>query len=145
MESRLEEGQTDKQGLCQRKRSDRVFTTYTWYVLCKYSTHVLDARVDGQLWLEVMYMLLLLLLLYREEGSVFVSKQRWRACVCSLSLMLCPILYLCSCCVFMGSTSCLSPPIVRKARWGLPSSKVSSLQFEVVMRMTDLVRVKEIS
>ena len=33
MESRHGEGQTDKQGLYQRKRSDRVLTTYTRYVL----------------------------------------------------------------------------------------------------------------
>ena len=33
MESRHGEGQTDKQGLYQRKRSDRVLTTYTQYVL----------------------------------------------------------------------------------------------------------------
>ena len=29
MESRCEEGQTDKQGMYQRKRSDRALTTYT--------------------------------------------------------------------------------------------------------------------
>ena len=33
MESKHEEGQTDKQGLCQRKKSDRMLTTYTLYVL----------------------------------------------------------------------------------------------------------------
>ena len=33
MESRHREGQTDKQGLYQRKRSDRVLTTYIRYVL----------------------------------------------------------------------------------------------------------------
>ena len=33
MESRHGEGQTDKQGLYQRKWSDRVFTTYIRYVL----------------------------------------------------------------------------------------------------------------
>ena len=33
MESRHGEGQRDKQGLYQRKRSDRVLTTYTRYVL----------------------------------------------------------------------------------------------------------------
>ena len=33
MESRREGGQTDKQGLHQRKRSDSVLTTYTQYVL----------------------------------------------------------------------------------------------------------------
>ena len=33
MESRHGEGQTDKQGLCQRKRSDRVLTTYIRNVL----------------------------------------------------------------------------------------------------------------
>ena len=33
MESRHREGQTDKQGLYQRKRSDKVFTAYTRYVL----------------------------------------------------------------------------------------------------------------
>ena len=33
MESGQGEGQTDKQGLYQRKRSDRVLTTYTQYVL----------------------------------------------------------------------------------------------------------------
>ena len=33
MESRHGEGQTDKQGLCQRKRSDTVLTTYTRYML----------------------------------------------------------------------------------------------------------------
>ena len=33
MESRHAEDQTDKQGLYQRIRSDRVFTTYTQYVL----------------------------------------------------------------------------------------------------------------
>ena len=33
MESRNGEGQTDKQGLHQRKRSDRVSTTYIRYVL----------------------------------------------------------------------------------------------------------------
>ena len=33
MESRHEEGRTDKQGLYQRKRSDRVLTTYIRYVL----------------------------------------------------------------------------------------------------------------
>ena len=33
MESRHGEGQTDKQGLYQRKGSDRVFTIYTRYVL----------------------------------------------------------------------------------------------------------------
>ena len=33
MESRNGEGQTDKQGLYQRKRSDRVLTTYIQYVL----------------------------------------------------------------------------------------------------------------
>ena len=33
MESRHGEGQTDKQGLYQRKRSDRVLTTYVRYVL----------------------------------------------------------------------------------------------------------------
>ena len=33
MDSRQGEGQTDKQGLYQRKRSDRVLTTYTRYVL----------------------------------------------------------------------------------------------------------------
>ena len=33
MESRLGEGQTDKQGLYQRKRSDRVLTTNIRYVL----------------------------------------------------------------------------------------------------------------
>ena len=33
MESRLEEGQTDKQGLYQRKRSDRGLTARTQYVL----------------------------------------------------------------------------------------------------------------
>ena len=33
MESRHGEGQTDKQGLYQRKRSDRVLTTYIQYVL----------------------------------------------------------------------------------------------------------------
>ena len=33
MESRHGESQTDKQGLYQRKRSDRVLTTYTRYVL----------------------------------------------------------------------------------------------------------------
>ena len=33
MESRHGEGQTDKQGLYQRKRSDRVLTTYIRYVL----------------------------------------------------------------------------------------------------------------
>ena len=33
MESRHREGQTDKQGLYQRKRSDRVLTTCTRYVL----------------------------------------------------------------------------------------------------------------
>ena len=32
MESRHGKGQTDKQGLYQRKRSDRVLTTYTRYV-----------------------------------------------------------------------------------------------------------------
>ena len=32
MESRHGEGQTDKQGLYQRKRSDRVLTTYVPYV-----------------------------------------------------------------------------------------------------------------
>ena len=33
MESRHSEGQTDKEGLYQRKRSDRVLTTYIRYVL----------------------------------------------------------------------------------------------------------------
>ena len=33
MESRHGEGQTDTQGLYQRKRSDRVLTTYTRYML----------------------------------------------------------------------------------------------------------------
>ena len=33
MESRHGEGQTDKQGLYQRKMSDRVLTTYIRYVL----------------------------------------------------------------------------------------------------------------
>ena len=33
MESRHGEGQTDTQGLYQRKESDRVFTTYIRYVL----------------------------------------------------------------------------------------------------------------
>ena len=33
MESRHEEGQTDKEGLYQRKRSDRVLTTYSRYAL----------------------------------------------------------------------------------------------------------------
>ena len=33
MESRHGEGQTDKQGLYQRKRSEGVLTTYTQYVL----------------------------------------------------------------------------------------------------------------
>ena len=33
MESRLGEGQTDKQGLYQRKRIDRVLTIYIRYVL----------------------------------------------------------------------------------------------------------------
>ena len=33
MESRHREGQTDKQGLYQRKRSDRVLTTYIQYLL----------------------------------------------------------------------------------------------------------------
>ena len=33
MESRRGEGQTDKQGLYQRKRNDRALTTYTRYVL----------------------------------------------------------------------------------------------------------------
>ena len=33
MESRHREGQTDKQGLYQRKRSDRALTTCTRYVL----------------------------------------------------------------------------------------------------------------
>ena len=33
MENRHGEGQTDKQGLYQRKRSDRVLTTYIRYVL----------------------------------------------------------------------------------------------------------------
>ena len=33
MESRHGEGKTDKQGLYQRKRSDRVLTTYIRYVL----------------------------------------------------------------------------------------------------------------
>ena len=33
MESRYGEGQTDKQGLYQRKRSDRVLTTYIRYML----------------------------------------------------------------------------------------------------------------
>ena len=33
MESRYEEGQTDKQGLYQGKRNDRVLTTCTRYVL----------------------------------------------------------------------------------------------------------------
>ena len=33
MEGRNGKGQTDKQGLYQRKRSDRVLTTYTRYVL----------------------------------------------------------------------------------------------------------------
>ena len=33
MESRHEEGQTDKQGLYQGKRNDRVLTTCTRYVL----------------------------------------------------------------------------------------------------------------
>ena len=33
MESRHGEGQTDKQGLYQRKRSDRLLTTYIRYVL----------------------------------------------------------------------------------------------------------------
>ena len=33
MESRHGDGQTDKQGLYQRKRSDRVLTTYIQYVL----------------------------------------------------------------------------------------------------------------
>ena len=33
MESRHGEGQTDKQGLYQRKRSDRVLTIYIRYVL----------------------------------------------------------------------------------------------------------------
>ena len=33
MESKHGEGQTDKQGLCQRKRSDRVSTAYIRYVL----------------------------------------------------------------------------------------------------------------
>ena len=33
MESRHAEGKTDKQGLYQRKRSDRVLTTYIRYVL----------------------------------------------------------------------------------------------------------------
>ena len=33
VESRHGEGQTDEQGLCQRKRSDRVLTTYIRYVL----------------------------------------------------------------------------------------------------------------
>ena len=33
MESRHGEGQTDEQGLYQRKRSDRVLTTYIRYVL----------------------------------------------------------------------------------------------------------------
>ena len=33
MESRHGDGQTDKQGLYQRKRSDRVLTTYIRYVL----------------------------------------------------------------------------------------------------------------
>ena len=33
MESRHGEGQTDKQGLYQRKRSDRELTAYTRYVL----------------------------------------------------------------------------------------------------------------
>ena len=37
MESRHEEGQTDKQGLYQRKRSDRVLTTY-----------IFDTCLDGQ-------------------------------------------------------------------------------------------------
>ena len=32
-ESRHREGQTDKQGLYQRKRNDRVLTTYIRYVL----------------------------------------------------------------------------------------------------------------
>ena len=33
MESRHREGQTDKQGLFQRKRSDRVLTTYIRFML----------------------------------------------------------------------------------------------------------------
>ena len=33
MESRHKEGQIDKQGLYQRKRSDKALTTYTRYVL----------------------------------------------------------------------------------------------------------------
>ena len=33
MDSRHGEGQTDKQGLCKRKGSDRVLTTYIRYVL----------------------------------------------------------------------------------------------------------------
>ena len=33
MEIRHQEGQTDKQGLYQRKRSDRVLTTYIQYML----------------------------------------------------------------------------------------------------------------
>ena len=33
MESRQGEGQTDKQGLCQRKGSDRELTTFIRYVL----------------------------------------------------------------------------------------------------------------
>ena len=37
MESRHGEGQTDKQGLYQRKRSDRVLTTY-----------IFDTCLDGQ-------------------------------------------------------------------------------------------------
>ena len=36
MKSRHEEGQTDKQGLCQRKRSDREFT------------NIFDTCLDGQ-------------------------------------------------------------------------------------------------
>ena len=33
MDSRHEEGQTDKVGLCQRKRNDTALTAYTQYVL----------------------------------------------------------------------------------------------------------------
>ena len=33
MESRHEERQTDKEGLCYRKRIDRMLTAYTRYVL----------------------------------------------------------------------------------------------------------------
>ena len=49
MEGRHEDGQTNKQGLYQRKRGDRVLTSYTRYVLGCAASEEIGGRVKRDL------------------------------------------------------------------------------------------------